>query len=59
VLAIVAGQAVGALAIDLVAAPPGEAVTTLTIVSVILTFAAVAVSGLPSRGGAGRPAESA
>jgi bacterial/archaeal transporter family-2 protein len=59
VLAIVAGQAVGALVIDLVAAPPGEAVTTLTVVSVILTFAAVAVSGLPPRAGARRPAESA
>jgi transporter family-2 protein len=55
VLAIVAGQAVGALLLDLVAAPPGEAVTVLTVVSVILTFAAVAVSGIPRRPEGARP----
>jgi transporter family-2 protein len=48
VLAIVAGQAVGALVLDLVAAPPGEAVTAFTVVSVVLTFVAVAVSGMGS-----------
>jgi transporter family-2 protein len=45
-LAVVAGQSVGALVLDLVAPAPGEAVSAQTVVSVVLTFAAVAVSGL-------------
>lgn len=54
-LAMVAGQSVGGLVIDLVAAPPGEAVTALTVVSVALTVAAVFISGI-SRGPAPPPA---
>jgi transporter family-2 protein len=44
-LATVAGQTSGALAIDLVAPAPGEAVTVATVVGVVLTLAAVAISG--------------
>jgi transporter family-2 protein len=44
-LAIVAGQTTGALMVDLVAPAPGEAVTVATVVGVVLTMAAVAVSG--------------
>jgi bacterial/archaeal transporter family-2 protein len=44
-LAIVAGQTAGALAVDLVAPAPGEAVTVATVIGVVLTLAAVAVSG--------------
>jgi len=44
-LALVAGQTCGALAVDLVAPAPGEAVTVATVVGVVLTMAAVAVSG--------------
>ena len=47
-LATVAGQATGALAIDLIAPVPGEAVTAATVIGVALTMVAVAVSG---RGG--------
>ena len=45
VLAVVAGQSVGGLVIDLVAPVPGEAVRLGTVVGVALTIAAVAVSG--------------
>ena len=44
-LAIVAGQTAGALVIDLIAPAPGEAVTAGTLLGVVLTLAAVAVSG--------------
>jgi transporter family-2 protein len=45
ILAMTAGQAVGGLAIDLVAPARGEAVTAATFVGVVLAFAAVIVSG--------------
>jgi len=44
-LATVAGQTTGALLIDLIAPAPGEAVTVGTVIGVILTIAAVAISG--------------
>jgi bacterial/archaeal transporter family-2 protein len=44
-LATVAGQTSGALVIDLVAPAPGEAVTAATLLGVVLTLAAVAISG--------------
>lgn len=44
-LAIVAGQSAGALAFDLVAPAPGEAVTVSTVLGVVLTLIAVAASG--------------
>ena len=44
-LAMVAGQAIGALAVDLVAPVPGEVVTAGTVGGVVLTLAAVAISG--------------
>ena len=44
-LALVAGQSAGALVIDLIAPAPGEAVTVATVVGVVLTLAAVVVSG--------------
>lgn len=44
-LAVVAGQSAGALAFDLVAPAPGEAVTAATVLGVLLTLAAVLVSG--------------
>ena len=44
-LATVAGQTAGALVIDLVAPAPGEAVTAGTVIGVVLTLAAVVVSG--------------
>ncbi len=44
-LAMVAGQMAGALVIDLVAPAPGEAVTAATVIGVVLTMAAVVVSG--------------
>jgi bacterial/archaeal transporter family-2 protein len=44
-LATVAGQTSGALLIDLVAPAPGEAVTAATVLGVVLTMAAVAISG--------------
>jgi len=63
VLAVVAGQSVGGLAIDLVAPVPGEAVRAGTVVGVALAIAAVAVSGrgapaAPRPAAAGRPARS-
>jgi transporter family-2 protein len=48
-LATVAGQTAGALGIDLIAPAPGEAVTVATIVGVVLTMAAVAISGRGQR----------
>jgi transporter family-2 protein len=44
-LATVAGQTAGALVIDLIAPAPGEAVTAGTVIGVVLTLAAVVVSG--------------
>ena len=44
-LAVVAGQTLGALLIDLVAPAPGEQVTLATVAGVLLTLAAVWVSG--------------
>ena len=44
-LAVVAGQTLGALAIDLVAPAAGEKVTVATVAGVLLTLAAVWVSG--------------
>jgi transporter family-2 protein len=44
-LATVAGQMAGALAIDLIAPAPGEAVTVTTVIGVVLTFVAVLISG--------------
>jgi transporter family-2 protein len=48
-LAIVAGQSVGAMVIDLIAPAADAGVTLRTVVSILLTFAAVAVSGLGAR----------
>jgi transporter family-2 protein len=48
-LATVAGQTAGALVIDLIAPAPGEAVTAATVVGVVLTMAAVAISGRGQR----------
>jgi transporter family-2 protein len=48
-LATVAGQTAGALVIDLIAPAPGEAVTAGTVIGVVLTMAAVAVSGRGQR----------
>jgi transporter family-2 protein len=48
-LATVAGQTAGALAIDLVAPAPGEAVTAGTVIGVVLTMVAVAISGRGQR----------
>ena len=44
-LATVAGQTTGALVIDLIAPAPGEAVTVATVLGVVLTMVAVAISG--------------
>lgn len=44
-LAVVAGQSAGALAFDLAAPAPGEAVTVATVLGVMLTLVAVAASG--------------
>jgi transporter family-2 protein len=51
-LAVVAGQTLGALAIDLVAPAPGEQVTVATVAGVLLTLVAVWISG---RAGLRRP----
>jgi transporter family-2 protein len=48
-LAVVAGQSIGALVLDLVAPPAGESVTALKFVSLALVVAAVVVSGLHRR----------
>ena len=53
-LGLVAGQSVGAIAIDLLAPAAGEAVTLATAAGVALTIVAVAVSG--TRRGIRRPA---
>jgi hypothetical protein len=45
------GQTSGALVIDLVAPAPGEAVTVGTVIGVVLTMAAVAISGRGRRDG--------
>jgi transporter family-2 protein len=47
-LAAVAGQSAGALALDLIAPVPGEAVTAGTVAGVLLALTAVAVSGRSS-----------
>lgn len=44
-LATVAGQTAGALLVDLVAPAPGDGVTLATVIGVVLTMAAVAISG--------------
>ena len=44
-LAMVARQMAEALAVDLVVPAPGEAVTAATVIAVVLTMVAVAVSG--------------
>jgi transporter family-2 protein len=44
-LAMVAGQMAGALIVDLAAPAPGEAVTATTVIGVVLTMVAVAISG--------------
>ena len=49
-LALVAGQSVGALMLDLVAPPAGGAPTALTFCSAALAVVAVLVSGLRARG---------
>jgi bacterial/archaeal transporter family-2 protein len=49
-LATVAGQTAGALIIDLIAPAPGEAVTAGTVIGVVLTMVAVAISGRGGRG---------
>jgi bacterial/archaeal transporter family-2 protein len=48
-LALVAGQSLGALALDLAAPTAGREVTLRTVGGVLLTFAAVAVSGMTLR----------
>jgi len=53
-LALVAGQSAGALALDLVAPAPGEAVTAGTVIGVALTLVAVGITTTmrsPSRHG--------
>jgi transporter family-2 protein len=51
-LALVAGQSAGALALDLIAPAPGEAVTAGTVIGVALTLVAVAITmRRPSRHG--------
>lgn len=52
ILAVVAGQSAGALAVDLLAPVPGEAVGVGTVLGVALTVLAVVVSG---RGAQARP----
>ena len=54
-LSTVAGQMTGALAIDLIAPAPGEAVTITTVIGVVLTFVAVLISGR-GQAAAARPA---
>ena len=52
-LAVVAGQTLGALAIDLVAPAAGEQVTVATVAGVVLTLVAVWISGRAGVGSAG------
>jgi transporter family-2 protein len=55
-LCIVAGQTTGGVVLDLIAPAPGKAVTAATLLGVLLTLVAVAVSGgLGRRRGAGAP----
>jgi transporter family-2 protein len=49
-LAVIAGQAFGGLAVDLVAPVRGESVTAATVVGVVLTFVAVVVSARGDQG---------
>jgi len=51
-LSIVAGQAIGGLAVDLVVPARGERITVLTIVSVFVVLLAVWISGMTRGGGA-------
>jgi transporter family-2 protein len=44
-LAIVAGQSLGGVAVDVISPAHGETITVITVLSVLLTLAAVAVSG--------------
>jgi transporter family-2 protein len=44
-LALVAGQSVGAIAVDVVAPAGGETVTVATVAGVLVTFVAIGVSG--------------
>jgi len=53
-LAIVAGQMAGALIVDLLAPAPGEAVTATTVIGVVLTMVAVAISGRGQPGSGAR-----
>jgi len=53
-LAIVAGQMAGALIVDLLAPAPGEAVTATTVIGVVLTMVAVAISGRGQAGSGAR-----
>jgi transporter family-2 protein len=48
-LALVAGQTAGGLILDAVAPAAGQSVTARTVLSVVLTFVAVAVSGMAGR----------
>ena len=54
-LALVAGQSVGALVLDLAAPAAGREVTVRTVVSVLLTFVAAVVSGMTPRRTPGAP----
>jgi bacterial/archaeal transporter family-2 protein len=49
-LAVIAGQALGGLAVDLAAPVPGETVTAATVAVVALTFVAVLVSARDDQG---------
>jgi transporter family-2 protein len=42
-LAIIAGQSIGALVLDVIAPPPGEGITVLTLVSLALVMVAVVI----------------
>ena len=50
---MVAGQMAGALVVDLIAPAPGEAVTAATVIGVVLTMVAVAISGRSQPGARG------
>jgi bacterial/archaeal transporter family-2 protein len=49
-LAVIAGQALGGLVVDIVAPIHGETVTAATVAGVALTFVAVAVSARADQG---------
>ena len=57
-LAMVAGQTTGALVVDLIAPVRGEPVTAATVIGVVLTMVAVAVSGRGQRRGHAKPSRS-